>query len=134
LVAARARDVRIRILLPGPHTDSLTVKIATKSDWGELLKAGVEIHVYQPTMLHTKLLIIDSEFVSVGSTNFDIRSIRLNDEASMNIYSSDFAAQLTKVFEDDLLSAETYSLARWKSRPLRERISEKILIPIKSQL
>jgi cardiolipin synthase A/B len=134
LIAARGRDVRVRILLPGPHIDSFSVKIASKADWGELLQAGAEIHVYQPTMLHTKLLVIDAEFVSVGSTNFDIRSIRLNDEASLNIYDSDFAAQMTALFEDDLLAAESYSLARWKSRPLREKFSEKILLPIKSQL
>jgi cardiolipin synthase len=134
LIAARGRDVRVRILLPGPHIDSLTVKIASKAEWGALLQAGAEIHVYQPTMLHTKLLIIDAEFVSVGSTNFDMRSIRLNDEASLNIYSSDFATQMTAVFEADLLAAESYSLARWKSRPLREKFSEKILLPIKSQL
>ena len=85
-------------------------------------------------MLHTKLLIIDAEFVSVGSTNFDTRSIRLNDEASLNVYSNDFATQMTAVFEADLLAAEPYSLARWNSRPLREKISEKILLPIKSQL
>ena len=56
----------------------------------------------------------------MGSANFDIRSIRLNDEASLNIYSSDFATEMTAVFEDDLLAAEAYSLARWKSRPLRQ--------------
>jgi cardiolipin synthase len=134
LIAARARGVRVRILLPGPHIDSLTIKIASKADWGALLHAGAEIYVYQPTMLHTKLLVIDGEFVSVGSTNFDIRSIRLNDEASLNIYSSDFATQMTAVFEADLLAAESYSLARWQSRPLREKFSEKILLPIKSQL
>jgi phosphatidylserine/phosphatidylglycerophosphate/cardiolipin synthase-like enzyme len=131
---ARARGVRVRILLPGPHIDSLTIKIASKADWGALLHAGAEIYVYQPTMLHTKLLVIDGDFVSVGSTNFDIRSIRLNDEASLNIYSSDFATQMTAVFEADLLAAESYSLARWQSRPLREKFSEKILLPIKSQL
>ncbi|WP_275096833.1 phospholipase D-like domain-containing protein [Sedimenticola hydrogenitrophicus] len=130
LIAARGRDVRVRILLPGPHTDSLT----SKADWGELLHAGAEIHLYQPTMLHTKLLVIDAEFVSVGSTNFDMRSIRLNDEASLNVYSSDFATRMTAVFEADLLAAESYSLARWESRPLREKLSEKILLPIKSQL
>ena len=134
LVAARARDVRVRILLPGPHMDSLTVKTASKADWGALLHAGAEILLYQPTMLHTKLLVIDTEFVSVGSTNFDIRSIRLNDEASLNVYSSDFATQMTEMFEDDLLAAEPYSLTRWKSRPLREKFAEKILLPIKSQL
>ncbi|WP_375056076.1 phosphatidylserine/phosphatidylglycerophosphate/cardiolipin synthase family protein [Zobellella sp. DQSA1] len=134
LIAALRRGVRIRILLPGPHMDSLTVKIASKADWGALLQAGAEIHLYQPTMLHTKLLVIDTEFVSVGSTNFDMRSIRLNDEASLNIYSRDFATQMTAVFEADLLAAEPYSLASWKSRPLREKFSEKILLPIKSQL
>lgn len=134
LIAARGRGVRVRILLPGPHIDALTIKIASKADWGALLHAGAEIHVYQPTMLHTKLLVIDAEFVSVGSTNFDTRSIRLNDEASLNVYSRDFARQMTATFEADLLAAESYSLASWKGRPLRERISEVILLPIKSQL
>jgi cardiolipin synthase A/B len=134
LVAARNRNVRVRILLPGPHTDSLTVKIASKSDWGDLLQAGAEIHEYQPTMMHIKMLIIDTEFVSVGSTNFDIRSIRLNDEASLNIYNSDFAVRMTQVFEDDLLAAKSYSFTQWKERPLREKLSEFFLLPIKSQL
>ena len=134
LIAARSRDVRVRILLPGPHIDSFSVKIASKADWGALLEAGAEFHVYQPTMLHTKLLIIDGEFVSVGSTNFDIRSIRLNDEASLNIYSSNFATEMTAVFEDDLLASESYSLERWENRPLREKLFEKILLPIRSQL
>lgn len=134
LIAARRRDVRVRILLPGPHMDALAVQLASKADWGALLHAGAEIHVYQPTMLHTKLLVIDAEFVSVGSTNFDIRSIRLNDEASLNVYSRGFATQMTAVFEADLLAAESYSLAHWKSRPLSEKLSEKFLLPIKSQL
>ena len=132
LIAALNRGVRI--LLPGPHIDALTVKIASKTDWGALLQAGAEIYVYQPTMLHTKLLVIDAEFVLVGSINFDIRLIRLNDEASLNIYNSDFATQMTAVFEVDLLEAEPYSLARCKSRPLHQKIAEKILLPIKSQL
>lgn len=134
LVAARARNVRVRIMLPGPHMDELTVKIASRGEWGDLLHAGAEIHVYQPTMLHTKLLVIDSEFVSVGSTNFDIRSIRLNDEASLNVYNREFAARMISVFESDLKASKQYSLARWEKRPWREKILETILLPIKSQL
>jgi cardiolipin synthase len=134
LIDACNRDVRVRIVLPGPHIDALAVKIASKADWGGLLRAGAEIHVYQPTMLHTKLLVIDSQFVSVGSTNFDIRSIRLNDEASLNVYDNEFARQMTMVFEADLLDAESYSLSRWENRPFSEKLSEKILLPIKSQL
>jgi cardiolipin synthase A/B len=134
LIAARARNVRIRILVPGPHMDALAVKIASKSDWGPMLQAGLEFHVYQPTMLHSKLLVIDNEFVSVGSTNFDIRSIRLNDEASLNVYDSDFATQMTAEFEADILDSKPYSLAQWQNRPLREKLTEMILLPIKSQL
>ena len=64
----------------------------------------------------------------------DMRSLRLNDEASLNIDSSDFATRMTAVFETDLLQAESYSLARWQGRPLREKFSEKLLLPVKSQL
>ncbi|HEY5973012.1 MAG TPA: phospholipase D-like domain-containing protein, partial [Pseudoxanthomonas sp.] len=66
LLAARQRGVRIRILLPGPHIDSDAVRLASKAGWGPLLQAGIEIHEYQPTMLHTKMLIVDGELVSVG--------------------------------------------------------------------
>jgi cardiolipin synthase len=134
LVAARERGVRVRILLPGPHTDSEVVRISSKGAWGELLQAGVEIFVYQPTMLHTKMLIVDRELVSVGSTNLDIRSLRLNDEANLNVYDRDFARAMTEVFEADLGPTVRYTYEMWRDRPLTERLVEKILWPIKSQL
>ncbi|MBL2462895.1 cardiolipin synthase B, partial [Klebsiella pneumoniae] len=87
----RRRGVRVRILLPGPHIDSDIVRIASRGGWGPLLAEGVEIYEYQPTMMHAKMLIVDEAMVSVGSTNFDIRSFQLNDEASLNIYDEDFA-------------------------------------------
>lgn len=134
LTTACRRGVRVRILLPGPYLDAPIVKVASKADWGVLLSSGVEIYIFQPTMLHTKLLIIDTLFVSVGSTNFDFRSIRLNDEASLNIYDEDFARQMTEAFEHDLLVAKAYSFNQWKHRPRREKLTEKIILPIKSQL
>jgi cardiolipin synthase len=85
-------------------------------------------------MLHTKLLVVDSLLVSVGSTNFDIRSFRLNDEASLNVYDRDFAIAMTTVFERDLARAQQYTLERWKRRPLREKLAETLLLPFKSQL
>ena len=132
--AARKRGVRIRVLLPGPHIDTETVRIASKATWGRLLRAGVEIYVYQPTMIHTKLLIVDNELVSVGSTNFDPRSFRLNDEANLNVYDRAFAEQMTSVFERDLLPTTRYSLEMWSRRPFREKLAEKLLRPIRSQL
>jgi cardiolipin synthase len=134
LVAARERGVRVRILLPGEHIDSQMVRIASKAEWGELLLAGVEIAEYEPTMLHVKLLVIDREMVSVGSTNFDIRSLRLNDEASLNVYDRSFGERMTAVFAGDLARARPYTYAMWQQRPLREKLAEKLLLPIKSQL
>ena len=134
LVEARRRGVRVRVLLPGPHIDSESVRIASKGQWGPLLREGVEIHLYQPTMMHTKMMIVDTALVSVGSTNFDYRSFRLNDEASLNVFDGGFAAQMTGVFEDDLGDATGYSYAMWQARPLRERLVEKLILPIKAQL
>ena len=134
LVTARKRGVRVRILLPGKHIDSETVRLSSKASWGPLLDAGIEIHEYQPTMIHVKLLIVDGELVSLGSTNFDIRSFRLNDEASLNVYDRGFAARMTEVFETDLKDAVQYSHDMWERRPLREKLAEKIVRPIRSQL
>jgi cardiolipin synthase A/B len=134
LIKARSRGVRIRILLPDKHLDSETVRIATKRAWGRLLESGVEIHEYDPTMLHCKMLIFDHYMVSVGSTNFDMRSFELNDEASLNVYSAKFAQQMTQVFEQDLKLSTPYDYLRWQQRPLLQKFAEVILVPIRSQL
>ena len=134
LLAASERGVRVRILVPGEHLDSELVRLSSKSVWGELIQAGVEFYVFEPTMHHSKVLIVDGEMVSVGSTNFDRRSFELNDEASLNLYSHAFAARMTEVYEADLERAEPYSYEDWENRPWTEKVAEKVLIPIKSQL
>jgi cardiolipin synthase len=134
LIKARGRGVRIRLLVPDKHIDSETVRIASKRAWGPLLKSGVEIHEYDPTMLHCKVLIFDHRMVSVGSTNFDMRSFELNDEASLNIYDDEFARRMTDVFEEDLKASSPYDFERWEARPWTERLAEIVLIPIRSQL
>ena len=134
LIKAQSRGVRIRILLPDKHIDSETVRIATKRAWGPLLKSGVEIHEYDPTMLHCKMLIFDHYMVSVGSTNFDMRSFELNDEASLNVYDAGFAQRMTEVFEADLRASTPYDYQQWQHRPWLEKIAEIVVIPIRSQL
>ena len=94
----------------------------------------VEIHEYDPTMFHCKMLILDGEMVSVGSTNFDMRSFELNDEASLNVYDHAFADQMTKVFEQDLLKSTAYTYSMWQNRPWKQKFAELIIMPIKSQL
>jgi cardiolipin synthase len=134
LVAARHRGVRIRVVTPGKNTDSDAARMASKAGWGPLLMAGVEIYEYEPTMFHNKMLIVDRELVSVGSTNFDLRSFQLNDEASLNVYDQAFAERMTKVFEDDLVPTKRYTYDMWKHRPWKEKFAEKFILPLKSQL
>jgi cardiolipin synthase len=134
LIAARHRGVRIRVIVPGKNTDSDAARFASKAGWGPLLLAGIEIYEYDPTMFHNKMLIVDGTLVSVGSTNFDLRSFRLNDEASLNVYDATFAARMTEVFEADLKPTRRYTYQSWQNRPLKEKLFEKFILPIKSQL
>jgi len=134
LIAARHRGVKVRILMPGKNTDSDAARMASKSAWGPLLLAGVEMYEYEPTMFHNKMLIVDHEMVSVGSTNFDLRSFQLNDEASLNVYDAGFANRMTEVFEHDLKSGREYTYQTWKNRPFKEKFAEKFILPLKSQL
>ena len=101
LIEAAKRGARVEIIVPGKKIDQKLVRSASRRHWPDLLNAGIKIYEYQPTMLHTKLMIVDDKFVSVGSGNFDNRSIRLNDEANLDVLSSDFATQQTHLFELD---------------------------------
>jgi len=134
LIAACGRGARIRLLVPGRYIDSSLVRMASKRTWGRLLAAGVEIHEYQATMMHNKMLILDDLVVSVGSTNFDMRSFNLNDEASLNIYSNAFGKQMTAVMDADLRRATPYTLDMWLHRSWLQKIGEVIVRPIESQL
>jgi len=134
LQAAIGRGVRLRIVLPGEHIDSETVRHASRAMWGPLLAAGATIAEYRPTMYHCKVLIVDDLLVSVGSTNFDNRSFKLNDEATLNILDADFARAQTAIFEADLALAHQVTLEEWTSRPLRERLYERLASLIRSQL
>lgn len=134
LLAAIKRGVKVRVLVPGEHIDSETVRIASKRLWGRLLEADAEVYEYKPTMMHVKSLIVDRYMVSVGSTNFDVRSFQLNDEASLNVYDGVFAEHMTRVFEADLKQAKRYDFAMWKARPMKEKLMETIVMPVRSQL
>ena len=134
LLEARRRGVAIRVLVPGEHIDSQAVRLASRAGWEPLIRAGIEISEYQPTMLHNKVLIVDRLVVSVGSTNFDMRSFRLNDEASLNVYDEGFATHMTEVFEADLKKSKKYTLERWQERPFSEKFLETFVVPFRSQL
>jgi len=81
---------------------------------------------YQPARLHCKYMIVDDCWCSVGSTNFDHRSLRLNEEANLNILDRDFAALHRRIFEEDLARSREVTLADWRRRPLREKMGGRI--------
>jgi cardiolipin synthase len=89
-----------------------------------LLEAGIEIYEYQPTMYHTKVMIVDEVWTTVGSTNFDNRSFRLNDEANLNILDADFAQGQVRMFERDRADSRQITLEAWQRRPAREKLKD----------
>lgn len=134
LLDALKRGVRVRLITPGKLIDTEVVRSASRGTWGPLLKAGAEIYEYQPTMYHCKVMIVDQLMVSVGSTNFDNRSFRLNDEANLNVYDAAFATRQTQVFEDDLKQSRRVTLAQWEARPFKEKFNERLALLLHSQL
>jgi cardiolipin synthase len=134
LQAARARGVTVEIIVPGEHNDSKLVRLVSRARYGRLLKAGIAIYEYQPTLYHTKVAIIDGLWISIGSTNFDNRSFRLNDEANLNVYDQALARQQIEWFEDDKARSKRIELEEWSRRPLMEKSKERVAALFRSQI
>ena len=113
---------------------SAAVRRASRSTWGGLLRAGVEIYEFQPTFFHCKVMVVDGVWVSVGSTNFDTRSFSTNDEANLNVYDRRFAAEQLSIFEQDLKRSRRISLEEWEGRPFSEKLWEHTMGLLSSQL
>lgn len=126
--------MRVQIIVPGQETDSPAVRRASRSTWGELLRAGVEFYEYQPTFYHCKVMIVDGVWVSVGSTNFDTRSFSTNDEANLNVYDRAFAAEQAQIFEEDLRRSRRIPLEEWQNRPFAEKLWERTMGLLSSRL
>lgn len=134
LCAASRAGIDVRVIVPGPYVDAHVTRRASRSRWGRLLQAGVRISEYQPTMFHLKIMIVDEVWVSVGSTNFDNRSFRLNDEANLNILDEGFAREQVASYMRDLERAREMTFEAWKNRPLKEKIKENVAGLLRSQL
>ena len=121
---AARRGVDVRLMLPG-ESDSQMALAVGRSDYGGLLRAGVKIFELQDGVLHSKTVVIDSVWSTIGSSNFDHRSILFNDEVDAIVLGRDTAHQLETLFEStEATLAKPVSLARWEDRPIFERIRE----------
>ena len=134
LVEARKRGVRVEIMGPGPITDAGLVRRASRAKYGPLLEAGVRIYEYQPTMIHTKVMVVDDYWVAVGSANFDNRSFRLNDEANLHVFDEGFAREQVEIFARDRDRAEEVTLEAWRERPVTEKLEEMVARALRRQL
>lgn len=122
LIAARERGVRVQVVVPGENIDSLLARACSRRGYGDLLEVGVEIFEYQPALFHSKLMIVDGQWVSIGSSNMDHRSFRLNDEANMIVHDARLGAELTDVFEQDRELSRSITYEMWKDRSWLERV------------
>ncbi len=134
LIRAMMRGVKVEILVPGKEIDTNVTRQASRACWENLLDAGVKIYEYQRTMFHCKYLVIDGKFVSVGSTNFDQRSFRLNDECNLNVFDEGLATEMIITFEDDKAHSELQTPEMWRERPFYEKASGRIVSLIASQV
>lgn len=126
LLAASLTGVDVRVMMP-VRSDSRLLTAASASYINECLKSGMKIYFYNAGMLHAKTMIVDDEFVSVGSTNFDFRSIEHNFEANMQVYSKKFNALMTEIFFSDLAKCVRVNQTEWKRRPMRKKIVESLM-------
>jgi cardiolipin synthase A/B len=122
--AIKERGVEVRILTPGPGTDHMLTRRSSRRLFGQLLEAGAHIYEYQPTMMHVKSLVIDSQWAVVGSTNMDPRSFTHNYEVNLATPDPRISKRLEEDFFRDLERSKKVDYEEWKNRGIAERIHE----------
>ncbi|WP_030617194.1 phospholipase D-like domain-containing protein [Streptomyces achromogenes] len=125
------RGVRVEILLPGPHTDQRACQLAGQHHYTRLLEAGVRIRQYQPTMMHAKIITVDSVAALIGSTNFNRRSMDHDEEVMLAVLDETFTAALDRDYDADVRRSDEIDLDRWRRRTLLQRAREAAVTPIR---
>lgn len=128
LLADRARaGVTIEVLVPGPHIDYRVALLAGQAEFDTLIRAGIEIHVYQPTMIHQKIMTVDGTVSMIGSANMNFRSMRHDDEVQLVAVDPELAARLDAMIDRDLEQAVPIDLATWRNRGIARRAAESVM-------
>jgi cardiolipin synthase len=133
LINAVKRGVKVVVLTPA-KSDHASTSAASHSGFGAFLLGGVEIYEYQPALMHTKAMVVDGTWATVGSANLDYRSLAINEEINLVAYDAAFAGELEKSFQEDLKYSKKLTYEAWNARPLTDKILELFTIPIKEQL
>ena len=133
LIRARKRNVQVRIIVPGKKSDHALTRSSSRRLLGNLLEAGAKVYEYEPSMIHVKLLIVDGLWSVVGSTNFDNRSFGLNDEVNLAVLDRGTAERLRLDFVTDTANSCELTLARWRKRPILQKLTERVSSALQRQ-
>jgi cardiolipin synthase len=125
LTRAAQRGVDVRILTAGPLTDVEIVRLAGRAWYETLLRAGVRVYEWQPTTLHAKTFVVDGEWFTVGSMNFDNRSMALNDEATLMVLDRTLGDEMNRAFLDDLEHSQEIRADEFRTRSWLQRLAER---------
>jgi cardiolipin synthase len=124
LARSARRGVDVRLLLAGPRTDIRVARIAARARYQRLLDAGVRIYEWIPSSLHAKTFVADGLWTSIGTLNFDNRSLALNDEVTLMVLDAEVGQRMEAIFLDDLRHAEEITSEQFGRRPWTERVLE----------
>jgi cardiolipin synthase A/B len=124
LIDLARKGVSVQVILPGVHIDTPIVRYASHHYYYPLLKEGIQIYEYQPTMIHSKMLVVDGKWSVIGSANMDSRSSFLNEENIVGVLDAGFAKTLEETFASDLKECQEITLKHWKRRNIPTRIFE----------
>jgi cardiolipin synthase len=128
------RGVQVHLMVPGKHTDSPFVRRAGCNLYSGLLEAGVRLYEFEATLLHQKIVVVDEIWSHVGSTNFDARSLALNEEIGVGILDAGIAGELKSAFNEDLRRSRELELEQWRRRPVFARAYERFAYLLHEQL
>ncbi|MEU7648612.1 phospholipase D-like domain-containing protein [Streptomyces huasconensis] len=131
LCATARRGVEVEILLPGPHTDKRVCRLAGQHHYEDLIRCGVRIYEYQPTMMHAKVITVDGVAALIGSTNFNRRSLDHDEEVMLAVLDQEFTATLDAHYDEDVRASELIRGGRWKRRSLVQRAREMSVQPLR---
>jgi cardiolipin synthase len=130
---AARRGVRVVLLGPGPD-DANLVRGLTRRRLARLLRDGVEVYEYLPARLHTKSIVVDGSWATLGSANLDNRSFALNAELNLALADGELARELEEALAGDLAYARRIDEASWQTRGLPARLREWLAMPLERLL
>lgn len=126
IVEAAQRGVEVEVLVPGEHSDKSMVRWAGEQEYRLLLDAGVSVQIFQPSMLHAKVMTADGRVAVVGSSNINTRSVSDDDEVIVTIFDQEIIEELDRDFDNDLERAVDLDPEDWASRGLLRRVAAKV--------